>query len=144
MATNGAPGRPATGGHSIRMVEDVLGCKWTVQLLAGIATGHRRPGRLRRAVAGISAKVLNQRLAALTSYGVLERRLLSPRPLHVEYHLTPKGLQLARLIDEVLRFCTRWDESGDALPGSAAAPAARQARRPTPARAAPPRRRLRR
>lgn len=144
MATNGEAGRPGPGGHSIRMVEDVLGCKWTVQLLAGIATGHRRPGRLRRAVTGISAKVLNQRLAALTSYGVLERRLLSPRPLHVEYHLTPKGLQLAQLIDEVLRFCTRWDESGDAMPGSAVAPAARQDPGPTSARAVAPRRRPRR
>jgi len=55
------------GAPSIRMVEDVLGCKWTVDLLAKITAGCHRPGRLRRAVPGLSAKVMNQRLAALVS-----------------------------------------------------------------------------
>ncbi len=92
------------------MVEDVVGCKWTVQLLAEIDAGHRRPGRLRRAVAGISTKVMNERLTKLVHHGLLERRALSQVPLHVEYHLTAKGRELARLIDAIRRFCVRWDE----------------------------------
>jgi DNA-binding HxlR family transcriptional regulator len=93
------------------MVEDVLGCKWTVELLGQIAAGHRRPGRLRRAVAGISPKVMNERLAKLTGFGVLERRALSEKPLHVEYHLTAKGRELAALVAEIRQFCGRWDAS---------------------------------
>lgn len=99
------------------MVEDVLGCKWTVELLGQIAAGHRRPGRLRRAVAGISPKVMNERLATLTRFGVLERRALSEKPLHVEYHLTAKGRQLAALVDEIRQFCRRWD-AASTLEGS--------------------------
>jgi DNA-binding HxlR family transcriptional regulator len=91
------------------MVEDVVGCKWTVQLLAAIEAGDRRPGRLRRAVAGISTKVMNERLAKLTRFGVLERRAVSQKPLHVEYHLTAKGRQLAGLVSEIRQFCARWD-----------------------------------
>jgi len=91
------------------MVEDVLGCKWTVDLLARITAGCHRPGRLRRAVPGISAKVMNQRLARLIGFGVLERRALSAKPLHVEYHLTAKGRELAALVDEIRQFCRRWD-----------------------------------
>ena len=104
MTPSGPSVRP-----SIRMVEDVLGCKWTVQLLAEISAGHRRPGGLRRAVAGISPKVMNERLARLTGFGVLERRALSQKPLHVEYHLTAKGRQLAELVTEIQQFCRRWD-----------------------------------
>lgn len=99
-------------GESIRMVEDVVGCKWTVQLLGAIVAGHRRPGRLRRAVPGISTKVMNERLAKLLAFGVLERRALSEKPPHVEYHLTAKGRQLAELIGEIQGFCARWDASG--------------------------------
>jgi DNA-binding HxlR family transcriptional regulator len=114
------------------MVEAVLGCKWTVQLLAEIASGHVRPGRLRRAVTGISTKVMNERLAKLTGFGVLERRVLSSKPLHVEYHLTAKGRQLAELIDDIQRFCRRWDGPGPATtprrPYAILRPAAKLAR----------------
>ena len=109
------------GAPSIRMVEDVLGCKWTVDLLAKITAGCHRPGRLRRAVPGLSAKVMNQRLAALVGFGVLERRALSEKPLHVEYHLTAKGRELAALVGEIRQFCQRWD-------APAPVAAARQAR----------------
>jgi DNA-binding HxlR family transcriptional regulator len=91
------------------MVEDVLGCKWTVELLGKITTGCHRPGRLRRAVPGLSAKVMNQRLTRLIGFGVLERRALSEKPLHVEYHLTAKGRELATLVGEIRRFARRWD-----------------------------------
>jgi DNA-binding HxlR family transcriptional regulator len=91
------------------MVEDVLGCKWTVEILGQIGAGHRRPGQLRRAVTGISTKVMNERLAKLSRLGVLERRALSQKPLHVEYHLTAKGRQLAALVDDIQAFCRRWD-----------------------------------
>ncbi len=99
-------------GESIRMVEDVVGCKWTVQLLAAIVAGHRRPGRLRREVAGISTKVMNERLTKLIRFGLLERRALSEKPPQVEYHLTTKGLQLSELVGEIQEFCARWDVPG--------------------------------
>lgn len=102
-------------GHVV-VVEDVLGCKWTVQLLAALARGHRRPGRLRRAVPGISVKVLNERLAKLVRFGVVERRAFPGRRLHVEYHLTPKGRELCRLVARITAFCARWDRAQE-LPG---------------------------
>lgn len=94
---------------SIELVEDVLGCKWTVEILGAIALGHHRPGRLRRVVSGISVKVLNQRLVKLVRHGVVERRQFASRRLHVEYRLTRKGRELARLITQMRTFCERWD-----------------------------------
>jgi DNA-binding HxlR family transcriptional regulator len=111
------------------MVEEVLGCKWTVELLAQIGAGHLRPGRLRRAVPGISTKVMNERLTKLTGFGVLERRALSQKPLHVEYHLTAKGRQLTALVDEIQDFCRRWD-GGSRCPSDAPSVQAAEARPP--------------
>lgn len=116
---------------SFQVVEDVLGCKWTIQILGALEAGCRRPGRLRRAVVGISVKVLNERLAKLRRYGLVERQAFPERRLHVEYRLTSKGQELAGLVRHVLRFCRRWDEAagqraehappgsnGPALPGA--------------------------
>jgi DNA-binding HxlR family transcriptional regulator len=69
-------------------------------------------------VAGISTKVMNERLAKLSGFGVLERRALSQKPLHVEYHLTAKGRQLAALVDEIREFCRRWDAPAPPLEAS--------------------------
>jgi DNA-binding HxlR family transcriptional regulator len=103
----------------VRMVEDVLGCKWTVQILAAIAAGARRPGGLRRSVPGISTKVMNERLQKLVGYAVLERRALSLVPPHVEYHLTAKGRELAALVQGIQGFCARWEPA----PGAPSDPA---------------------
>jgi DNA-binding HxlR family transcriptional regulator len=106
----------------------VVGCKWTVELLGAIVAGHRRPGRLRRAVAGISTKVMNERLTKLIAFGVLERLALSDKPLHVEYHLTAKGRQLAGLVSQIQQFCARWDApaADPDRPRQALAPSPRQ------------------
>lgn len=110
----------------VALVEDVLGCKWTVQILGAIAAGAVRPGRLRRSIPGLSTKVMNERLAKLMRYGVLERIARAGPQLHVEYRLTPKGRDLARLVSAVDRFCRCWQAGRGLVPGlPAAAPAAR-------------------
>ena len=89
----------------VRMVEDVLGCKWTVQILAAIAAGARRPGGLRRSVPGISTKVMNERLQKLTRFGILERTVLGEKPpIEVNYALTGFGRRFCAILDEVQRL----------------------------------------
>jgi DNA-binding HxlR family transcriptional regulator len=55
------------------LLEDVLGCRWTFAVLRAVAEGVRRPGALKRAISGISAKVLNERLRRFTDAGLFER-----------------------------------------------------------------------
>ena len=91
-----------------RLFEDVLGCKWTLAILGSLAAGVVRPGQLRRSMAGLTTKVLQQRLKKLERFALVTRRLLAERPLHVEYRLTPKGRQLCRLIAGIERYAARW------------------------------------
>ncbi len=53
-----------------RQLEDVVGCKWSVSVLQAVAEGISRPGALERHIAGISTKVLSERLRKLTHYGL--------------------------------------------------------------------------
>ena len=99
-----------------RMGEQVLGCKWTVRVLAAIRAGVRRPGAMERDIGGISTKVLNERLRKLVRLGVIERRAYPELPPRVEYHLTPFGRKFTRVLAAVERLQSEVDE-GEGSPG---------------------------
>jgi DNA-binding HxlR family transcriptional regulator len=99
-----------------RLFEDILGCKWTLGILDALATGTVRPGRIRRAIPGLTTKVMQQRFRKLERWHLISKALVSAKPLHVEYRLTPKGRQLFRLLSSVGRFAERWKD----FPGSEA------------------------
>jgi len=74
-----------------RMVETVVGCKWSLTVVDLVQRGIRRPGAMERTVEGLTAKVLNDCLRLLVSYGVLEKRSYPEVPPRVEYYFTPFG-----------------------------------------------------
>jgi DNA-binding HxlR family transcriptional regulator len=82
-----------------RIVEDVVGCKWTLHVLAQVRAGVNRPGALVRTAEGLTPKVLNERLTKLVRYGVLEKQAFPEVPPRVEYSLTPLGERLNGVLD---------------------------------------------
>ena len=60
--------------HVGRMVETVVGCKWSLTVVDLVERGIRRPGAMERTVEGLTAKVLNDCLRVLVSYGILEKQ----------------------------------------------------------------------
>ena len=83
------------------LLEDVIGCRWTISVLRAVAGGVRRPGALERHIDGISAKVLTDRLRHFTRAGIFERVQFPEIPPRVEYHLTTFGNKFLRLLKEV-------------------------------------------
>lgn len=92
-------------------LEDMLGCKWTVDVLRAVDAGHVRPSAIRRAIPRLTTKVMNQRLAKLVRYGVLGRHVLDDRPPRVEYRFTRRGRALRPLLRQLDRIVARWDAS---------------------------------
>jgi DNA-binding HxlR family transcriptional regulator len=87
------------------MVEEVIGCKWTVRLLWLLSDGLARPSRLLKACPGLSTKVMNERLRKLTRFGLLDRRVHGEKPpVVVEYRLTPLGRRFMRVLVEVKKL----------------------------------------
>jgi DNA-binding HxlR family transcriptional regulator len=83
------------------LLEDVIGCRWTISVLGAVARGVRRPGALERHIEGISAKVLSDRLRHFTRAGIFERIQFPEIPPRVEYRLTDFGKKFMRLLNEV-------------------------------------------
>jgi DNA-binding HxlR family transcriptional regulator len=95
MATlKGKKSSPAIRGRTdgvAAMVESIVGCKWSLIVLQLLRQRVNRPGAMERAVPGLTAKVLNERLRKLVRFGICERRVFAVVPPHVEYHFTPFG-----------------------------------------------------
>ena len=88
-------------GRVDMLLEDVIGCRWTISVLRAVAKGVRRPGAMERHIEGISAKVLSDRLKHFTRAGIFERVVFPEIPPRVEYHLTPFGKKFRKLLREV-------------------------------------------
>lgn len=87
------------------MVENLIGCKWSLRLLELCVEGHSRPSAFLRACPGLSAKVMNERLRKMVRFGILQRMVYGEKPpVEVEYRLTPFGLRFTRIIEELQRL----------------------------------------
>lgn len=93
---------PKLNSRRVKMLlEDVIGCRWTISVLRAVAGGVNRPGVLERHIEGISAKVLTDRLRHFTRAGLFERLPYPEIPPRVEYRFTTFGKKFLRLLKEV-------------------------------------------
>ena len=84
-----------------RMVEDIVGRKWSLAVLGAVRGGVCRPGALENAIEGLSKKVLNERLSKLVRYGILQKQAYAEMPPRTEYRLTPFGAKFCGLLDGI-------------------------------------------
>jgi DNA-binding HxlR family transcriptional regulator len=76
----------------------VISGKWKPLILYFLLQGPNRYGELKRAVRGVSDKVLIQQLKELEADGILRRTDYKEVPPRVDYSLTPLGRSLAEAL----------------------------------------------
>jgi DNA-binding HxlR family transcriptional regulator len=87
-----------------RLVLDHLADKWAVLIIGQLANGTMRFAELRRAVDGVSQKMLTVTLRDLERDGLVSRKLYASVPPKVEYSLTPLGASLSNKVEELCRW----------------------------------------
>jgi DNA-binding HxlR family transcriptional regulator len=91
--------------------------RWGVLVLIALEGRTRRFSELRRAIGGVSERMLAQTLQWLERDGLVSRRAFDVVPPHVEYSLTPFGHEAARHVQALAdwiesnlpRFASAWD-----------------------------------
>jgi DNA-binding HxlR family transcriptional regulator len=86
---------------------DMVGRRWTGAVLLACTRGARRFGEYRRLVAGISDRLLSQRLRELESLGLLERQVIPTTPVQVLYHPTARGRELVEALHPLVAWGSR-------------------------------------
>jgi DNA-binding HxlR family transcriptional regulator len=74
---------------------------WTPQILWQLRVGPKRFGELRRALPGISAKVLTTRLRELEERDMIARAVKPSSPPAVEYKLIELGFEIQPVLDAI-------------------------------------------
>jgi DNA-binding HxlR family transcriptional regulator len=75
-----------------RSVLDLLADKWSALALGALEIEPQRFGAIKTRLQGISPKVLTSTLRRLEHQGLVDRTVFPVVPLHVEYALTPLGV----------------------------------------------------
>jgi DNA-binding HxlR family transcriptional regulator len=78
---------------------EVIAGKYKVALLHRLRGGVRRYGELRRCVPQATPRILTRQLRELERDGLITRTVVAPKPLRVDYALTPAGRTLEPLLD---------------------------------------------
>ena len=76
---------------SVGEILALIGDKWSVLLVMSLSDGSRRFSELRRAVPGISQRMLTLTLRALERDGLILRTVTPTIPPRVDYELTDLG-----------------------------------------------------
>jgi len=97
---------------AVREVLNRVGDKWSVQIVALLGDGAMRFSELRRAIEGISQRMLTLTLRGLERDGLVTRTVFPEIPPRVEYRLTARGQSLNEAT------CAMWlwvDANADAV-----------------------------
>ena len=81
--------------------------KWGLLILYELSMGARRHGELRRAIGGVSQKMLTQTLRTLERDRLVRRTVYPVVPPRVDYGLTPLGKTLMQPLSTLYRWMER-------------------------------------
>ncbi len=89
---------------AVREVLNRVGDKWSVLIVGLLADGPKRFSELRRAIEGISQRMLTLTLRGLERDGLVTRTVYPTIPPRVEYQLTELGRTLRQPIQSLAKW----------------------------------------
>ena len=104
-AQSPAPPTPVAHGDCLmREVLDRIGDKWSVLVLHVLAGGTMRFSELRKAIDGISQRMLTVTLRGLERDGLVKRTVFPVVPPRVDYELTEVGRSLSQTMCSLVQW----------------------------------------
>jgi DNA-binding HxlR family transcriptional regulator len=83
---------------------NILGKKWTLQIIRDIFRGKKRFSEFIKTNPQISTKMLSLRLKDLQESGLIKKSVVSSTPVKIKYSLTIKGKALNRILFQLAEF----------------------------------------
>jgi DNA-binding HxlR family transcriptional regulator len=88
----------------VRAAADLLERRWQLSIIYAALSGALRFNEFSDAIAGISPRMLSERLRDLEAAGLVERTVLPTSPPTVEYRLTERGRRLAPIVEAMSEY----------------------------------------
>lgn len=107
VPVEGEPGQVCPRFHA---AIELIGKRWTGAIVWSLSQRPLRFAELKRAVPGLSDRLLSQRLRELEAADVVLRRVEEGYPARVSYALTEKGEALEPALENLGSWAERWGE----------------------------------
>lgn len=88
----------------VRQMADLLERRWQLSIIYAALSGALRFNEFAEVVAGISPRMLAERLRDLEAAGLMQRTVLPTSPPTVEYRLTERGQRLGPVIEAMRAY----------------------------------------
>jgi DNA-binding HxlR family transcriptional regulator len=88
---------------------ELIGRRWTGAIVYVLLRSRCRFAQIREAVPGITDRMLSERLQELEEQRIVERTVIPETPVRVEYSLTKKGRDLAKVVDAIGEWAHHWN-----------------------------------
>ena len=92
----------------------MIGSKWSVLIIRELLSGTKRYSELKRAIEGVSPKVLTAQLRDMEEKGLLIRTVYPEVPPKVEYTLTELGYSLKNILNALQMWGEAYREQAQA------------------------------
>ena len=93
--------------EEVRQAADLLERRWQLSIIYAALAGALRFNEFVDAIAGISPRMLSERLRDLEGAGLVERTVIPSSPPTVEYRLTSRGRKLAPMIEAMRAYARK-------------------------------------
>jgi len=97
---------------AIYKTSNLIGKKWTILLILELYKGDKikRYSELKRAMKGITPKILSERLKELEKAKMISKKIdASSFPIKTEYQLTKSGELFIKIIKDMRAWALRWE-----------------------------------
>src|SRR5262249_3552512 len=88
----------------VRQAVDLLERRWQLSIIYAALSGALRFNDFADAIAGISPRMLWERVRDLEAAGLIKREVIPASPPKVEYRLPNRGRQLGPIIDAIRTY----------------------------------------
>ena len=93
--------------EEVRRAADLLERRWQLSIIYAALSGALRFNEFADAIAGISPRMLSERLRDLEAAGLVERKVIPSSPPTVEYRLTEQGRRLGPIVEAMRAYATQ-------------------------------------
>ncbi|HEX3452051.1 MAG TPA: helix-turn-helix domain-containing protein [Solirubrobacteraceae bacterium] len=104
MSRTSPNGRCQPVPAEVRQTADLLERRWQLSIIYAARPGALRFNEFAEDVAGISPRMLSERLRDLEAAGLVERTVIPSSPPTVEYRLTERGRKLRPIIEAMRAY----------------------------------------
>ncbi len=98
---------------ALLLAMDLVGGKWKLRILWHIVHGDNRYSLLQKGIPDITEKMLTTQLREMESSGLILRKVINEKPLHVQYELSEEYSDLKVIVNALCELGKEYGEKND-------------------------------